>query len=274
MSRKITSILYHTVNAATLPLTPRIRFKTKSSLVAHIQKSLRSDIVTPRGALKLLPHRGKNIAAALSGFATDEPETLRWIDGFKAGETFWDIGANIGIFTMYAAMRHDLNILSFEPNGLNYGIMMEHIVLNGLDLHAQCFCIAFADKTEIGQLVCGDAEAGQAGNNLVEDDGTSRTKENVHSFRQSTPVFSIDSFCTLFNVKIPDHVKLDVDGLEHIILLGGSKTLGQVKSLMIEIEGDDARKKELLDLVLTTGLIEKDISSSGGKNRNRLFTRQ
>lgn len=273
MSRKITSILYHATNVATLPLADRVRMKTKSGLIAKIQKDLGGHVETKRGPLKILSHRGKNMAAAVSGFQTDEPEMLAWIDSFNAGETFWDIGANIGIFTMYAAQRKDLNILAFEPNGLNFGIMIEHVVLNKLDAHAQCFCIAFAKETDIGQLVCGDSEVGQAGNNLVEEDGTSLTKDGATSFRQSVPVFSIDDFVRIFKLQIPDHVKLDVDGLEHIILQGGTDTLGRIKSLMIEIEGDDARKKELLDLVLATGLREKDISDQNGKGRNRLFVR-
>lgn len=273
MSRKITSLLYHTTNAVTLPLADRVRFKTKSGLISKIQKDLSGHVVTKYGPLKILSHRGKNMAAAVSGFQTDEPEMLAWIDGFKAGETFWDIGANIGLFTMYAAQRKDLTILAFEPNGLNFGITIEHMVLNKLDAYAQCFCVAFAQKTEIGHLVCSDAEVGQAGNNLVEEDGTSITRENTNTFRQAVPVYSIDDFITAFGLAIPDHVKLDVDGLEHIILRGGTKTLSQIKSLMIEIEGDDARKKELLDLVLATGLKEKDISGQGGKGRNRLFAR-
>lgn len=273
MSRKITSLLYHTANVVTLPLSERIRFKTKSGLISKIQKDLSTQIETKRGPLKIISHRGKNMAAAISGFQTDEPEMLVWIDHFKAGETFWDIGANIGIFTMYAAQRKDLNILSFEPNGLNFGILIEHLVLNKLDAHAQSFCVAFAQETEIGHLVCSDAEVGQAGNNLMQDDGTSLTRENATTFRQAVPVFSMDDYVRIFGLTVPDHVKLDVDGLEHIILRGGAQTLAQVKSLMIEIEGDEARRQELLDLVLATGLKEKDIGADGGKGRNRLFVR-
>lgn len=273
MSRKIASLLYHATNAMTLPLAERVRFKTKSGLIAKIQKDLSAEVKTKRGVLKILSHRGKNMAAAVSGFETDEPEMMNWIESFNAGETFWDIGANIGAFTMYAAQRKDLNILSFEPNGLNFGITIEHLVLNKLDQYAQCFCIAFAQKTEIGHLVCSDSEVGQAGNNLVEEDGTSITRENANTFRQAVPVYAIDDFVRVFNLAIPDHIKLDVDGLEHIILRGGAQTLSKVKSLMIEIEGDDTRKKELLDLVLATGLQEKDISGQGGKGRNRLFIR-
>lgn len=273
MSRKITSLLYHTTNAVTMPLKDRVRFKTKSGLISRIQKDLSNEVKTRRGTLKILSHRGKNMAAAVSGFETDEPEMLDWIDSMKAGETFWDIGANIGIFTMYAAQRKDLDILAFEPNGLNFGIMIEHMILNKLDRDAKSFCIAFAEKTDIGQLVCGDSEVGQAGNNLAEDDGTSLTREGATTFRQSVPVFSIDDFVRIFNLPVPHHVKLDVDGLEHIILRGGTQTLAKIQSLMIEIEGDDARKKELLDLVLATGLQERDISGKGGIGRNRLFVR-
>lgn len=34
-----------------------------------------------------------------------EPDTIEWIDGFRLGETLWDIGANVGIYTIYAALR-------------------------------------------------------------------------------------------------------------------------------------------------------------------------
>ncbi len=273
MSRKITSLLYRTTQAVTLPMAERVRFKTKSGLIAKIQKDLNNSVQTKRGPIKLLSYRGKNIAAAVSGFETDEPEMFKWIDTMTPGDTFWDIGANIGLFTMYAAMRGDLSVLSFEPNGLNFGITMEHLILNRLDQNAQCYCIAFSEKTEIGQLVCGNTDVGQAGNNLIENDGTSLTQENPESFRQHVPVYAVDGFCQTFKLPAPEHIKLDVDGLEHLILRGAFKTLSQIKSLMIEIEGDDARKKELLDLVLSTGLKERDISGQGGKGRNRLFVR-
>ena len=37
-----------------------------------------------------------------------EPGTIEWIDNFKNDEDtiFWDIGANIGLFSMYAGFKH------------------------------------------------------------------------------------------------------------------------------------------------------------------------
>ena len=49
---------------------------------------------------------------------TKEPETLEWIDQFKGDEiVFWDIGANIGLYSIYAALKHkNIKIISFEPS--------------------------------------------------------------------------------------------------------------------------------------------------------------
>jgi len=33
-----------------------------------------------------------------------EPETLDWIDGFEENEVLFDIGANVGVFSLYAAL--------------------------------------------------------------------------------------------------------------------------------------------------------------------------
>ena len=38
-------------------------------------------------------------------FFTKEPDTLKWIDNFKEDEIFWDIGANIGLYSLYAAKK-------------------------------------------------------------------------------------------------------------------------------------------------------------------------
>ena len=38
-------------------------------------------------------------------FATKEPETLEWIDGLPEGCVLWDIGANVGLYTVYATLH-------------------------------------------------------------------------------------------------------------------------------------------------------------------------
>ena len=38
-------------------------------------------------------------------FATKEPETLEWIDCFPDDTVLWDTGANVGLYSVYAAKK-------------------------------------------------------------------------------------------------------------------------------------------------------------------------
>ena len=50
-----------------------------------------------------------------NSWITREPYTIEWINNFKKDSSiFWDIGANIGQFSLYASLRHPmLNVFSF-----------------------------------------------------------------------------------------------------------------------------------------------------------------
>ena len=46
-----------------------------------------------------------------------EPETFQWISrSLKPGQVFLDIGANIGVFSLYAALYKDIKVVSLEPS--------------------------------------------------------------------------------------------------------------------------------------------------------------
>ncbi len=53
-------------------------------------------------------------------FYTKEPETVAWIDSFNDNEIFFDIGANIGIYSLYASITHSCKTFCFEPYHKNY----------------------------------------------------------------------------------------------------------------------------------------------------------
>ena len=68
----------------------------------------------------------------INTFFTKEPETLEWIDSFKGEKiVFWDIGANIGLYSLYAAIKHpNIEIVSFEPSVNNLRILSRNIYKN------------------------------------------------------------------------------------------------------------------------------------------------
>ena len=63
-----------------------------------------------------------------------EPDTIRWIENFDDKEQiFWDIGANIGIYSIYAAsFSENIKVISFEPSFANLKILSRNISTNGL----------------------------------------------------------------------------------------------------------------------------------------------
>ena len=70
-------------------------------------------------------------------FYTKEPETLEWIDSFEKEENkiiFWDIGANIGLYSIYAALKYtNIEVVSFEPSTSNLRILTRNISINKLE---------------------------------------------------------------------------------------------------------------------------------------------
>ena len=65
-------------------------------------------------------------------FSTKEPETLEWIDRFGSEGAFYDIGANVGLYSIYYAMSHVGTVYAFEPSVLNLGLLAKNISINDL----------------------------------------------------------------------------------------------------------------------------------------------
>ena len=65
-------------------------------------------------------------------FATKETETLDWIDTFEKKTVFWDIGANVGLYSCYAAKRFNCKVYAFEPSIFNLELLGRNISINQL----------------------------------------------------------------------------------------------------------------------------------------------
>ena len=83
-------------------------------------------------------------------FSTKEPETLEWIDNFKKNKVFWDIGANIGLYSCYAAKKNDCKVFAFEPSIFNLELLSRNIHINSLSDQITIVPIPLSD-TEISE---------------------------------------------------------------------------------------------------------------------------
>ena len=166
-------------------------------------------------------------------FFDKEPETLRWIDGFAEGAVLWDIGANVGLYSLYAAAR-GTKVWAFEPSAANYACLNRNQALNGLQVHA--LCLALSDTTKVGSLQLSGPEIGAALHQLTLEQAGS-----VDDLHQSVLSVRPDDLVEMLDVPPPDHIKIDVDGLEFSILRGAAGLLRQpsLRSILVELDQSD-----------------------------------
>ena len=91
--------------------------------------------------LKFANVRGQKtyIKNRMDRLLTKEPETIRWINQFAKDSVFFDVGANIGIYTLYSAVMRQNTVYSFEPHSASYKNLLDSINLNHLgNCHAFC----------------------------------------------------------------------------------------------------------------------------------------
>lgn len=172
-----------------------------------------------------------------NSFSVKEPETLLWIEKMQPGETFWDIGANVGIYSIYAAKKQNVQVVAFEPSLLNLEILLRNVLANDLSSKITLFPLALSDKNAVQQLFMSKSDFiwGGAHNSMGENVGQDG-KELLKPIISSQISISMDSCLEVFKLEQPDYVKIDVDGLEMMVLAGGEKTFQKVKSVLIEVD--------------------------------------
>ena len=199
-------------------------------------------VVTARGPIKFYCLGAMPVWRVRTLF-TKEPETTEWIDGFADGDVFWDIGANIGIYALYAAAHRDIRVLAFEPAAGNYFLLNRSIELNNLDGRVQAYCVAFSDRKRIEALNMQTTELGGALSSFGEPVDMFG-KEFVPGFRQGMAGYAVDEFIDEFDPPFPNHIKIDVDGIEDRIIAGAAKTLADARLRSLSIELDSTRERE------------------------------
>ena len=55
------------------------------------------------------------VAYRVKTLFTKEPDTIDWINNFESDEVFFDIGANVGIYSIWATMHRKVRTFAFEP---------------------------------------------------------------------------------------------------------------------------------------------------------------
>ena len=165
----------------------------------------------------------------INTYFTKEPETLAWIDSFNSSEKmiFWDIGANIGLYSIYNAIKNkNSQTISFEPSSSNLRVLSRNISINKLENNIKIFPIPLTNKeNQFLTMKEGQFIEGGALNSFGEDlnfEGKSFKSEMNYTLFGTNINYLLDNEL----LEIPDYIKIDVDGIEHLILDGANKHYG------------------------------------------------
>lgn len=186
-------------------------------------------------------------------FFTKEPETIEWINTFKKGDILFDIGANVGLYSLYTAKK-GIDVVAFEPESQNYALLNKNIYLNRCQDKIICLNIALSDEDSINCLYMSSFQWGGAINSFGKALDEQGEKFNP-VFKQGVISYTLDSFLSRYHI-FPNHIKIDVDGIEPKILKGSEKTLKDVrlKSLLIELNEELPEHTELIEKLRANGL--------------------
>jgi FkbM family methyltransferase len=193
---------------------------------------------------------------------TKEPDTIEWIDNFNQNDIFFDIGANIGVFTCYAASKK-IKTISFEPSVYNLELLAKNIYINKLNEIVTIVPLALNNNNIISNFNLSNNLQGSALNSFGKEYGYDGKNLKIDTYYKTIGM-TLDDCIKVFSLPSPDHLKIDVDGIEHLILSGSLKTLKSIKSILIEISDDFLEQRNSCYKILND-LNFKQMSKSNSK---------
>ena len=155
------------------------------------------------------------------------------------GDVYYDIGGNIGIHALPAAVMVGEKglVVAFEPDAANYSRLLENAETNNLN-NVIAFGVALGAVNQISSFYRHTNRVGEGGHSLIKRDEQKGGISRV-------PQTRLDDLMVLWGLPIPQFVKIDVEGTELDVLNGMRKVLDddQLHTIVCEVSGPDPKKE-------------------------------
>ena len=186
---------------------------------------------------------------------------------------FWDIGANIGLYSLYNAVINENSItISFEPSTSNLRVLSRNVSINKLENKIKIFSQPLGNQpnTFAKMKESGFTEGGALNSFGVDYDFEgNKFISNVNYQLLGT---SINNLLDNNILKVPNFIKIDVDGIEHLILQGADKYLQHESLNSISVELNENFEQQF-DSVMSL-MKKNNFKVLTKKHNNELFDKE
>lgn len=202
--------------------------------------------------------------------AVKEAGTVRWIDAeVHAAQVFYDIGANIGLYTLMAGKRvgERGTVYAFEPHVSNVESLLHNVSMNGLAANVRVLSCALNDREGFFDFNYFQPAAGTSMSQLG-DTRDAAGETFAPCFAEYKYATTIDRLIQAGQIRPADHVKIDVDGNELLVLRGMREYLaGPRAPRSLQVEINTRYKDELYALLRAAGFthVERHDTDHGKK---------
>jgi FkbM family methyltransferase len=196
-----------------------------------------------------------------------EPNEFAFINSvLKKGMVMIDIGANDGLFTIFAASKvgKQGRVLAFEPSRREFGRLQSNIQMNHLE---NVIAISKAASNEIGFAQLKISEYGHEGQNTLGDFVGNVRQSGV----QTVETCCLDMVPEVRTLQRLDLIKIDVEGAEHKVLEGAQGVIQNFKPIILLELMDKALRyqgssaTQIVQYLQSLGYIIYDFSATSGK---------
>ena len=141
----------------------------------------------------------------------------------KEGSVFYDVGANIGFYSLLAA-RQRAQVFAFEPDVQNAESLERHVRLNSFGAKIEIIRVAVFSTSGFVTLEPADSTKGH---------GNAHVGPNIENSHPTVkvPCTTLDDFTR--EHLVPDTIKIDVEGAESNVLKGAEKLFTQSRPHLI-----------------------------------------
>ena len=171
---------------------------------------------------------------------TYEPKQSRLFQEMVTqGDVVYDLGAHIGYYTVIASelVGDSGHVVSFEPIPFNLQDLRKHLQINNCN-NVTVIEAAVGERSKSARFTKGT--------------GT-RTPHRAEAGELTVEMVTLDEIVEERNLPIPDHIKIDVDSTEFLVLQGAESLINQTHpTLFLSVHSNEART-QCLDFLTARG---------------------